>query len=59
MLATTEYVYNSASEQLSHLVVEDTFSDFGDAATLCGMVVTSADMFPNYDLCPECVGKDN
>lgn len=56
-MATTEYVYNSAAQRLSHLVVEDTFSDYGDAATICGLVVTSADLFPNYDLCAECTER--
>ena len=54
LLATTEYVFNAHRDRLSHLVVEDTFSDLGDAATVCGLVVTGADMFPEYELCEDC-----
>lgn len=53
-IPTTEYVFNSTSERLSHMVVELTFADFGDATTLCGIVVTTADLLPEYDLCPIC-----
>ena len=57
-LPTTEYVYNDIRNGVSHLVVEDTFAMFGDAATICGLVVNSADLFPNYDMCEDCAGKD-
>ena len=55
-LPTTEYVFNSTVDRISHLVVEDTFATIGDAATVCGIVATSADLFPNpgYDMCTVC-----
>lgn len=58
-LTTTEYVFNSVRDRVSHLVVELTFADFGDAVTVCGIHATSADYFPNYDLCAECTSSDS
>lgn len=57
-IPTTEYIFNSARDQISHLVVELTFADFGNSVTICGIEATSADMFPEYDLCTDCTGKD-
>mgnify|MGYP006921429045 CR=1 FL=1 len=55
MISTTEYIWNERSKKLSHLVVEDTFADLGDAATVCGLVTSGADLYADYDLCPECI----
>jgi hypothetical protein len=57
LLATTEFVFNSAREQVSHLVVELTYSDFGNTVTVCGIEASGADLFPNYNLCLVCTGK--
>lgn len=57
-LPITEYVFNDTTRNVSHLVVELTFGDFGDSATTCGVIATSADIFANYDLCADCTGKD-
>lgn len=59
LLATTEYVFNAHRDRLSHLVVEDTFAMFGDAATVCGLVVTGADLFPGYTICDDCTSSSS
>lgn len=52
--------YNDHAADISHEVPRDTFADSGDAATVCGIVVTGCDPNPDYGMCVECaIGWDD
>ena len=60
LLSPGEYVGNDHRNKISHLVPSITDLEWGDeAAAICGQTVSGADLFPDYDWCPDCVGEGN
>lgn len=59
MLHTGDFVYNEFGSKLSHIVPQIIEFDAGDdTVTVCGLVVSGADLLPKYDWCPKCVSAD-
>jgi len=51
-----DFYFNEHRTDLSHLVPSISGFDAGeDVATVCGLVTSVADHFPDFELCPTCV----
>lgn len=54
-----DYVWNDFTCKVTHIVPTlDPFDAGDDAATMCGLITSGADILPSYDWCPECWGAE-
>lgn len=54
LLGTYEAIWNEHHKKVSHLIPVNTFDADEEPATVCGAVARNADLYPEYDICPEC-----